>query len=221
MAVNSFQEWDNAYKNKTQMSIWPWSDLVSYVYRYLKPMTDFHRVLELGCGAGANIPLFLHLGFHYHAVESSQTAVTNLHQDWPQLSKDILVGDFTENLPEGPFDLIVDRSALPHNNIESIRHALQLAFDRLRPGGKFIGVDWFSTEHAEFGKGEKESTYSYNHFTSGQFKGIGIVYFFDQHHLLELLADAGFVLEHLEHKKNNIVYPEPYQRAWWNFVATK
>ncbi len=50
-------EWNEAYKNNSHMSIWPWSDLVSCVYRYAHPKDGYQRVLELGCGAGANIPL--------------------------------------------------------------------------------------------------------------------------------------------------------------------
>ena len=42
------------YKEKLQMSIWPWSDLVTAVMRLRLPAST--RVLELGCGAGANIP---------------------------------------------------------------------------------------------------------------------------------------------------------------------
>ena len=37
------------------MSIWPWSDLVSYVMRYTK-INENYKVLEIGCGSGANIP---------------------------------------------------------------------------------------------------------------------------------------------------------------------
>ena len=48
-------EWENRYKAKTHLSIWPWSDLVSLVMRH-KPIKENFKVLELGCGAGANIP---------------------------------------------------------------------------------------------------------------------------------------------------------------------
>ena len=55
------QEWDNRFKENKNISIWPWSDLVSFVMRYAKPSNPQFRVLELGCGAGANIPFFLSL----------------------------------------------------------------------------------------------------------------------------------------------------------------
>ena len=80
------------------MSIWPWSDLVSLVMQYKLPKEEF-RVLELGCGAGANIPLFIALGADYYAVEGSQTIVNQLHKQYPQFKDNIIVGDFTKDMP--------------------------------------------------------------------------------------------------------------------------
>ena len=52
------EEWNHAYEKNTNLSTWPWSDLVSYVKRFTK-LDKNSKVLELGCGAGANIPFFL------------------------------------------------------------------------------------------------------------------------------------------------------------------
>lgn len=55
------KEWDNLYRNNQQMSIWPWSDLISYIKRYTEGVSG-KSILELGCGAGANIPFFVRGG---------------------------------------------------------------------------------------------------------------------------------------------------------------
>ena len=55
-------EWDNCYRNNGHMSKWPWSDLVSFCMRYVDFQEDRLKVLELGCGAGANIPFFISMG---------------------------------------------------------------------------------------------------------------------------------------------------------------
>ena len=70
-------EWDQRYQENTHMSIWPWSDLVSFVKRYSKSI-KVSRVLELGCGAGANIPFFKSLKVDYYAIDGSKTAVQRL-----------------------------------------------------------------------------------------------------------------------------------------------
>ena len=69
------KEWDQIYKKNTQMSIWPFSDLISYVKRYLPFVGSSNSVLELGCGAGANIPFFKSLGIDYFAIDGSITIV--------------------------------------------------------------------------------------------------------------------------------------------------
>ena len=39
-------EWEQTYKNNAHLSIWPWSDLVSFVMRYARPTGPKFRVLE-------------------------------------------------------------------------------------------------------------------------------------------------------------------------------
>src|SRR3990172_8519201 len=103
-----FEEWEDTYRNSSHLSIWPWSEMVSYVMRYVRPDKNF-RVLEVGCGAGANIPFFKHLEVDYHAIEGSASIVEKLHKRFPDLKDKIIVGDFTgEIATPGLFDLIVD-----------------------------------------------------------------------------------------------------------------
>ena len=45
--------WDRAFEASTHISVWPWSDLVSYVNRYAKAANGYQRVVELGCGPGS------------------------------------------------------------------------------------------------------------------------------------------------------------------------
>ena len=53
-------------------------------------------MLELGCGAGVNIPFFVNLGIHYYAVEDSESIFTRLHSKFPQLKDNIVCGKFTQ-----------------------------------------------------------------------------------------------------------------------------
>src|SRR5471030_3036260 len=126
-------EWDERYKENTHMSIWPWSDLVSYVMRYARPSGKEYKVLEIGCGAGANIPFFQALGVEYYAIEGSQTIVESLHKKYPKLQKNIVVCDFTDDLVfSEQFDLIVDRAALTHNMTVAIKNSLSLIYNSLK-----------------------------------------------------------------------------------------
>jgi SAM-dependent methyltransferase len=215
-------EWDQIYRESAHMSIWPWSDLVSYVHRYAKPQNGYQRVLELGCGAGANIPFFIKMGVDYSTVEGSPAIVEQLRKGYPALSERIKVGDFTREYPfPGFFDLIVDRCSLIHNTTVGIGNGLAQAFEHLRPGGKFIGLDWFSSAHCGTALGQPVDSHTRMGIASGHLAGTGNVHFCDREHLEKLLQQAGFRIERLEHKQYDAFIPAIERLAWWNFVAVK
>lgn len=218
------QEWDKCYIDNTQLSIWPWSDLVSLVYRHSKPLITAGggRVLELGCGAGANIPLFRALGMDYSAIESSPTIVMQLHQRYPDLAGNIRVGDFTaDQLFAGNFDLVIDRAALTHSNTASIRSALQRVFELLKPGGLLIGVDWFSKNHTDYSGGEAvDDECTRTNYSKGQFASVGKAHFSDEAHLHVLFSE--FEIIFMEEKIVRRYEPQDnHQFASWNIVAKK
>jgi SAM-dependent methyltransferase len=219
------KEWDVRYKENTHLSIWPWSDLVSFVMRYVKPRNWRElRVLELGCGAGANIPFFKHLGCCYHAIEGSSTIVNELHARFPEYQKTIVCGDFTVEIPfSNALDLVVDRGSLTNNTTGAIRRALSLVHGALKPGGKFIGIDWFSTECTDYQRGATtEDHYTRTGYTStsGALQNVGSVHFSDKAHLLDLFSK--FKISTLEHKAIRREIPEDdWYRAVWNLAAER
>ena len=218
------QEWEQRYAENTHMSIWPWSDVVSLVHRHCKPLIALGggRVLELGCGAGANIPLFRTLGMDYYAIEGSPTIVAQLHQRYPDLAGNIRVGDFTLELPfDVNFDLVIDRAALTHNNTASIKQALKTTHNALKPGGLFMGVDWFSKNHTDFSEGQASSDeFTKTNHSKGSFAGVGQVHFSDEVHLRNLFSDLEILF--MEEKLVRRYEPQDnHQFASWNIVARK
>ncbi len=213
-------EWDRAFQAGTHISVWPWSDLVSYANRYAKTADGYHRVLEIGCGVGANIPFFLRKGCDYNAVEGSRAAVARLHEAYPQLREKVVQGDFTRSIPfAGPFDLVVDRGALTCNSLDSIRHALEIIFERLRTGGKFLSLDWFATDHRDARAGDELDAHTRTNLPSGV--NLGPTHFSDKGHLNDLFVGAGFRIDRLEHKVSEVTFPEASKLAWWHVLATK
>lgn len=213
-------EWDKRYQNNTHMSIWPWSDLVSLVMKH-KPQKDGFKVLELGCGAGANIPLFASLNADYYAIEGSETIAKQLCQQYPQFKNNIIVADFTKDIPNEKFDLIIDRASLTCNNEKSIIECLNKCHYQLVDGGKFIGVDWYSTKYYDYKKGdEAEDVWTRTNFVDGGFANTGRVHFSDKNHLIGLFKN--FKILNMTHK--TLTQEEPnngWELASWNFVAEK
>lgn len=216
-------EWEQSYLNNTHLSIWPWSDIVSLVHRHCKPLIAAGgRVLELGCGAGANIPLFRALGMDYYALEGSPTIVNQLHRRYPDLSEHIRVGDFTIDHPfDGSFDLVIDRAALTHNSTFAIRNALNITFESLKVGGLFIGSDWFSTTHTDYSGGNiGDDIFTRTNYRKGQFTGVGTVHFSDERHLRDFFSK--FDILAMEEKSIRRYEPnDNHHFSSWNIVALK
>ena len=212
--------WDKIYGRNEQISVWPWSDLVSIIMRHAKPETHDFRVLELGCGAGANIPFFLSLGVEYFAIEASEIIVSRLHKKFPQLEDRIVPGDFTRQLPSGKFDLIVDRGSLTNNKTEAIESCLQCCYDQLKLSGKFVGIDWYSTKCSSYYQGQVEDEWTRVNFPIGPFVDAFRVHFSNKEHLLELFRK--FEIQYLEHRTTEVVFNTDHPiMASWNLVGTK
>ena len=224
--MNGFsEEWDEIYNKNLQLTSWPWSDLVSLVYRHCSSAISRNGlVFELGCGAGPNIPFIQSLGMNYYGVEGSETVVNNLHQKFPELKENVTVGDFTQEdcfsrLSE--VDVIVDRASVTHNNLSDIKNILKGSNDVLKNGGYFIGIDWFSTKHSDFSLGEQEGDmYTRTNIETGQFKNVGSVHFSDENHLRSIFS--GFKIVSLEEKVIKSYEPQKnHQFSSWNIVAQK
>ena len=223
-------EWDKEFRGGRHLSRYPWSDLVSFVNRYtdvnkvVKEWTDVDKlpqVLELGCGIGTNYSLFS--SHYYRGVDGSLEAVDVARRRYGYQSR-WAVADFTKEIPFGDtkFDLIFDRAAVTHNDTESIKRCIELVRNRLKPGGKYIGIDWFSTSHSDFIRRKSVTVVDYHtksNFKRGSFKGVGKVHFFSYHELLGLFA--GFDIDALEHKAVSQYLPKGGSIiASWNFCCT-
>ena len=223
------EEWNDIYARGEQVNQWPWTDLVSAVKRYCGDIEGW-RVLELGCGSvtnevSCNSLFFTHEGAEYVGLDASFKVyewIGNAEYGSPTFAK----MDFTKELPEGPFDLIVDRAAVTHNDTKSIRRCLDLAYDALKPGGWMIGVDWFSTLHTDRDKGTWHDDYTRRDIPEGQFKGCGIVHFSNFTHLEDLFER--FTIIDLCHKQKEPSYKPiddtstpPECLASWDIVARR
>ncbi|WP_429258310.1 class I SAM-dependent methyltransferase [Paraburkholderia sp. GAS334] len=189
--------------------------------RHAKHLNSASRILEVGCGVGANIPFLLSTGAQYFAVEGSETAAHTVRERFPQMASQITTGDFIANIPfDGAFDLIVDRAAMTHNDEASIRRGIGRLASKLKPGGLYIGIDWFSTSHTGFQSGVPAGDrWTRDHIESGPFAGVGRVHFSDETHLRELFEGWDWVA--LEEKVVRVLLPQPGVIASWHCVLKK
>jgi SAM-dependent methyltransferase len=212
--------WNNIYKNKKHLSIWPWSDIVSLVSRFCNKIINNKnsKVLELGCGAGANIPFFLSKKNQYFGIDKSEYIINFLKKKYKK--KVILFyGDFENNkIFDKKYDLIFDRAALTHNKKNSIKQTIKLIHKSLKKNSIFIGVDWYSADTTYYNKNKK----NFQKFNKGSFKNIGGVYFSTKLDMIKFFKDFDILM--LQHKK---VYnyskslKDPVKISSWTIVARK
>lgn len=215
-------EWDVRYSENTHLSVWPWSDLVSYFHRYAKPFSSETKVLEIGFGAGANIPFFRSLSVDYSGIEGSQTIHSKVRESFPGLADKLYLGDFLSyEFPE-VYDVIVDRASMTHNSTLAIKIGLKHLSKHLAVGGKYIGIDWFSTSHSDYLLGEAIDEFTRNNILDGQFIGVGNVHFSNKQHLVDIFAEADMEIIRLDHKSVRTEIPNHgHVFASWNLVAVK
>jgi len=215
-------EWDNKYLNNTHISIWPWTDLISMISSDLRTNVKI-KILEIGFGMGANIPFFLNSEADYYGIEGSLTAVNKVKKKFPQLNKKLIHGDFIfkKDYPVN-FDIVVDRSSMTHNTTKSIKEGLLNIASAMKPGSRFYGIDWFSTDHTEFTRGFEIDLNTKVFEDESCFSGVGNVHFSDKGHLINIFDSSGFRIEKLNHKKTFTEIPDnKYIFATWNFIAIK
>ena len=215
-------EWEDIYKSGRHLSVWPWSDLVGLVRQHVPDIGPGSRVLEIGCGAGANVPFFNELGVDYFGVDGSPTMVAQLQDRFDDMANHFHACDFTDTLYfEGPFDLLIDRGSLTHNSDADIRKTVNLAYDALHSGGKLISVDCCSDQHYGFTAGDPgEDPYTRINFTDGALAGTGKVHFSDSSNIRDIFSD--WSIEYMAHKSLDPIVPkEPFKLIFWDFVAVK
>lgn len=217
-------EWDGRYSNNEHMSIWPWSNLITLVHRHtgIKEKRQELKLLELGCGAGANIPFFKSFDVDFFGVDGSSTIIENLKERFPAYQNNLASADFTESIPfDVKFDAIIDRAAITHNSTEDIKKTLNIVKDCLTDGGVFLGTGWFTTEHSEYRNGKPGvDEFTRTEYSNGPFANLGQVHFSTKEHLLTLFED--FQVTQLDLVQNKTLIPENSDNiSSWSIVARK
>ncbi|MBI4138600.1 class I SAM-dependent methyltransferase [Candidatus Uhrbacteria bacterium] len=100
------------------------------------------RVLELGCGSGANLWMIAKEGFDAFGLDTAPTGIELCKQMlnlWGGLQANLVVGDM-RHLPyqDEMFDAIVDVVSMQHVHLEDHVHAYTEAHRCLKRGGHFF-----------------------------------------------------------------------------------
>ncbi|NQT26846.1 class I SAM-dependent methyltransferase [candidate division KSB1 bacterium] len=222
---NSWEE--NIYSKGNQLNRYPYTDLISYVYRlYGEELKSGKvlRVLELGFGGGNNILFFAQEGCETYGIEGSSSAHAFAVQQLKEknLKAELVTGDFIK-LPYSDdfFDLVIDREAVYCNVPDAIREIIKEIHRVLKPVGRFITF-MYSLEHgsrlSDNGKLIDTDTYI---FDQGKFSGAGITHFFSKEEIQnDYLKD--FEIEFMRHLRvDSLVTEQRNEYAEYHTCARK
>ncbi len=153
------------------------------------------RILEIGCGPGANVWFMAREGFQVFGIDGSPTAIEKARRRLAEegRSADLRVGDFTElPWPDTCFDGVVENVSLYANPWTGIQRALREVHRVLKPDAPFLS-SFFSDRTWGYGCGEMVESDGFVKITEGPLVGAGFSFFLRRARVPELFGDFACV----------------------------
>jgi len=153
--------WDPVWEETFRSRAWgkyPPEHVVRFVARSFSGVVDRSkiRLLEIGCGPGANVWFMAREGFSVSGIDGSPSAIHLAEQRLAEedLRADLRAGDFTQlPWPDESFDAVVENVSLYSNPTSAVERAIDEVYRVLRPGAPFLS-SFFSEKTWGFGTGE-------------------------------------------------------------------
>ena len=187
--------WEDVHRNR-QWGKYPTIDVVKFVARnYYNAERSKVKILDLGCGAGANTWFLAKEGFDAYGIDGSETAIANAgsYLKTLGLTANFHVGDIAETPYENNyFDAIVECAVLFTNLVPGIRDILRECYRVLKVQGKIFSTGLYNPETTLFGKGKKIEDMTYTDIPGPPFEGLGRIHYFVREEIIELYTQAGF-----------------------------
>jgi SAM-dependent methyltransferase len=136
--------WEYVFSNQ-EWGKYPPEDLIRFIARtfYVNNRKEI-KILEVGCGLGANLWFLAREGFETFGIDGSQTAITRaknrLNNECPNWRGELTVGDFSIlPYPNDYFDAVVDIEAVCCNSYATSKEIYsEMARVARGGGGSFI-----------------------------------------------------------------------------------
>ncbi len=189
--------WDSHWEKVFSSNSWgryPPEELVRFVARHFFPVPDRGqvRLLEVGCGPGANIWFMAREGFDVRGIDGSHTAIERARErlKGDRLEGVLVLGDIVnlrDHFLADHFDAVIDVACLQHNDIRSIRAILDSARHVLKPGGLIFSM-MVDTECYGCGTGRQVEPGTFVEVSAGPCTGVGLCHFFSLEEVRSLFS---------------------------------
>lgn len=203
---------------------YPWDVIVSFVFRHCPrdKRREDTRILEVGCGTGANLWFAAREGFQVAGIEGSESAICVALERFVAegLKADLRVGDFTQ-LPfeSSYFDLVIDRGSLVCCNLRAAQCAIEEIHRVLKPGGRFF-FNPYSDHHSSRASGFTDADGMTHAISEGSMTNVGLISFYGRQQVETALRNFKILsLQHMQYSDQ--LEASRYIHAEWRAVAEK
>jgi len=204
--------WDTVWEQIFQQQEWgryPAESLVQFVSRSFAAQRDRHavRILEVGCGPGANVWFLAREGYAAYGIDGSATAIAQARQrlEAEGLRADLRVGDILSlPFPTDFFDAVVDIECLYSNSRAATEHILHEIHRCLKPNGLFYSRSL--TDATYLGRTRRQlARFEYTDISDGPAAGKGLVRVMDREEVHELYGACFTIdaIDRLEQTRDN------------------
>jgi len=181
--------WEKTFRSK-EWGKYPPEHVIRFIARNFYSVSDRRamRLLEIGCGPGANVWFMAREGFSVSGIDGSRTAIQHAQERLANegLTADLQVGDFAQlPWPDAAFDGVVENVSLCCNPISAIERALDEVHRVLQPGAPFIS-SFFSDKTWGYGEGEMTERDGFISLPDGPLANKGFCFFLSRDRVSEV-----------------------------------
>lgn len=173
---------------------YPPEELVRFIMRKYKGLSRSERkeikVLELGCGQGANMLFLSREGFDVYGIDGSRSAIDKCKKRFDEegLEGNFMVGDFSRMNLNLEFDVIIDIVSLYCCARKDIERTINNVRKMLKEGANFLQIT-FQTGSYGYNTGIEIEKNTFKDISHGPLKGRGQATFLSLEDVKNLYSD--------------------------------
>ncbi len=186
-AIHATQEWGK----------YPSESVIRFVARnFYKYEREKIKILDFGCGVGANTWFLARERFDVYAFDGSESAIRKAkkyleNEGYFEVKLSVQDG-INISYESGFFNCVIDNVCVYANTKKNIIAMYKQIYRVLCKGGKLYS-SCFGTETLGCGMGNEIERGTYEKITQGVLQGRAIAHFFTREEFLEVLSEAGFI----------------------------
>lgn len=188
------EEWEDVHSSQ-KWGQYPAEHVIRFMARnyYDKERSDV-KVLDFGCGGGANTWYLAREGFDVYAFDGSRSAVKNTEKKLEKegVKAHLLVSDAMNlEYDNNFFDIIIDNACITSNTISNMKDMYKECYNLLKSGGKLmtmcvgLGTDGYLT-------GTEIEKNTYKDIKEGKWAWRGTAHFCSEEEIKHILTEVGF-----------------------------